>query len=116
MRFHRVRRVILFLTCSTDHLGSGKSQRPDPLNQVQLPLDVAIVTEMTRRLRAGTLAPLPAFNKILQVGHSLGSAILNGHIATAPTLTDAIAFTGVDIFMISLPSADWRRASSLMVL
>ncbi|KAH7097415.1 hypothetical protein BKA62DRAFT_623977 [Auriculariales sp. MPI-PUGE-AT-0066] len=84
---------------SYDALGSGRSAHPDPLNVVQLPLLTQLVVGIVQAVRSGTLAPphiaLPDFDKIVYMGHSLGSLTLNTALAESPDLpVDAAVFTG----------------------
>jgi pimeloyl-ACP methyl ester carboxylesterase len=84
---------------SFDRLGAGKSEKPDPFNIVQIPLDIQLAVSISRAVRHGKLAParlrLPRFHKVVYVGHSLGSAVLNAVLVEAPTLLDAAVLTGV---------------------
>ena len=76
--------------------GVPDSDRPDPLNVVQEPLEVSIGAEILSRLRAGSLSPIvPRFEKFVQIGHSLGSIISNGVIIHSPAALDAVILTGV---------------------
>ncbi|KAH7102876.1 Alpha/Beta hydrolase protein [Auriculariales sp. MPI-PUGE-AT-0066] len=84
---------------SYDALGIGRSAHPDPLNVVQLPLLTQLVVGIVQAVRSGTLAPphiaLPDFDKIVYMGHSLGSMTLNTALAESPDLpVDAAVFTG----------------------
>ncbi|KZV83566.1 hypothetical protein EXIGLDRAFT_777444 [Exidia glandulosa HHB12029] len=85
-----------FPTLNMARLGYGNSEHPDPLTVVQTPYDTAVLESIIRLARDGGVpgAKSRQFDKIVFVGHSLGSIILNGLIAGHPTLVDAAVFTG----------------------
>ncbi|KAL5336626.1 Alpha/Beta hydrolase protein [Aspergillus crustosus] len=107
-----------------DRLGVGKSSKPDAYKVVQAPVQVEILKEITLRARAGTLFSssssvsasasvstsnvntttssisshhfnIPTFEKIILVGHSLGSAITIGVLSKYPSIADAAIPTGL---------------------
>lgn len=57
-------------TVAIDRLGIGLSSHGEPLNEIQAPLEVAALAEITRKLRDGTFpgAPKP-FQKVVHVGY-----------------------------------------------
>jgi predicted esterase len=76
--------------------GAGVSDRPDPVTVVQSPIQVDIAVKIIELARSGQIAPAGrAFHRIIQVGHSLGSAITNGVMTQQPNLLDAAILTGV---------------------
>ncbi|KZV90929.1 hypothetical protein EXIGLDRAFT_770387 [Exidia glandulosa HHB12029] len=78
-----------------DRLGDGQSSHPDGQKIVQTMLEISIAEEIIQLVRAGSLSPsIPAFSKVIQVGHSLGSVITNGVIAASPAALDALVLTG----------------------
>lgn len=85
---------------SYDRLGAGRSSNPalDPLNEIQAPLEVAIAAELLRQLRAGTFSNY-APERIVGVGHSLGSIITQGVTAlpNATSLLDTAVLTGFSL-------------------
>ncbi|KZV79445.1 alpha/beta-hydrolase [Exidia glandulosa HHB12029] len=84
-----------FPTLTVTRLGYGNSSHPDPVGVVQAPYDVAIVSAILKAAREGNfLGATCAFNRIVYVGHSYGSIIGNGVIASQPKLIDAAVFTG----------------------
>ncbi|KAH7102864.1 Alpha/Beta hydrolase protein [Auriculariales sp. MPI-PUGE-AT-0066] len=88
-----------YSTLSYDTLGNGKSAKPDPFDVVQHPFLTQQVISLVHAVRDGTLAPphivLPAFDKVVYVGHSIGSILLNSALAASPNLpVDAAVFTG----------------------
>ncbi|KZV89557.1 hypothetical protein EXIGLDRAFT_618083 [Exidia glandulosa HHB12029] len=93
--YQRHAAVAGYSTLAFDLLGAGASAKPDPFCVVQIPMNVAIATEIVKRVRGGTLTKaLPAFSKIVYVGHSMGSVILNGIMVGSPSLIDAAVLTG----------------------
>jgi pimeloyl-ACP methyl ester carboxylesterase len=44
--------------------------------------------------RSGSLKAVPKPKKVVHVGHSFGSALSNGLVASAPQLSDALVMTG----------------------
>jgi len=86
-----------FNTLSYDRLGAGVSDRPDPVTVVQTPLQLDIAVKIIELARSGQIAPAGrGFDKIIQVGHSLGSALTNGVMTQHPDLLDAAILTGYD--------------------
>lgn len=92
-----------YATLTYDRLGSGASRLSsrtggdlDPINELQAPLEVALVSALTSIARAGQLgqAGNASFDRVLHVGHSLGSISLYGAVAAVPGLSDGIALTG----------------------
>ena len=55
-----------------DRLGVGKSQKADPIDVVQAPLEVEIARNFVTMLRNGEIAS-NEFEKVVGVGHSFGS-------------------------------------------
>jgi pimeloyl-ACP methyl ester carboxylesterase len=81
-------------TLAIDRLGNGLSDHPDPILVVQNPIHVEIANAIIQLARKG-VSPLPhAFNKIIYVGHSIGSLIGNALNAQYPTAVDATILTG----------------------
>lgn len=78
-----------------DRLGNGLSERPDGRTVMQTSLEIAIAVEIVRKVRAGTLhKSVSPFQKVVQLGHSLGSVITNGAVAADPDALDAVVLTG----------------------
>lgn len=58
-----------YSTLSYDRLGIGKSSHGDPLNEIQAPLEVAALAELTTQLRRGTFPGVKtAFKKVVHIG------------------------------------------------
>jgi pimeloyl-ACP methyl ester carboxylesterase len=70
-------------TFSYDRLGIGASSHPDPIQDVQAPLEIAIAHQLIQKLRSGTIAST-SFSHIVGVGHSLGSELTNAHYRDVP--------------------------------
>jgi pimeloyl-ACP methyl ester carboxylesterase len=84
-----------YATLAYDRLGVGKSDHPDPYLDTQTPTQVAILTQLTQLVRSGNLSPrIPTPKKIIHVGHSYGSLVTNGIVATQPNLSDGLVLTG----------------------
>ncbi|KZV85927.1 alpha/beta-hydrolase [Exidia glandulosa HHB12029] len=84
-----------YATLNIARLGNGKSDRPDPLKIVQSPFEVAVLRSIIATARTGRIPGADQeFGTIVYVGHSFGSMILNGIVASEPTLVDAAIFTG----------------------
>jgi pimeloyl-ACP methyl ester carboxylesterase len=85
-----------YSTLSYDRLGNGLSEIVDPYSIQQAPIELAILAELTKKLRAGSLASCvpKAKGKVLHVGHSFGSDLSNALAAAYPTLSDGVAMTG----------------------
>ncbi len=90
--------------CTTffyDRLGLGRSQRPDPIQEVQTPLHLSIAHALVQLLRSGGVAG-QNFTKIVGVGHSYGSAQLGGIATFWPSDFDALVLTGATADAIGL--------------
>ncbi|KZV85194.1 alpha/beta-hydrolase [Exidia glandulosa HHB12029] len=84
-----------YWTLNFARLGDGESARPDGIDIVQVPFEVALVSEIIKLARAGRLpGEHSSFEKVVILGHSFGSITLNNIVATAPDLVDAAIFTG----------------------
>ncbi|CAL8576426.1 hypothetical protein XPA_002310 [Xanthoria parietina] len=84
-----------FCTLSIDRLGEGNSSKADPLSVLQAPAEMSAIFELTMMLRNGTLPNVPrAFNKIVHVGHSFGSALSYLLAVMHPTASDGLVLTG----------------------
>lgn len=76
-----------------DRLGVGLSAHPDPIADVQAPVEVAIAHSLTQSLRAGTYASTK-FANVAGVGHSFGSIITVAQCNLWPTDLAAAILTG----------------------
>ncbi|KAJ0423530.1 Alpha/Beta hydrolase protein [Aspergillus carlsbadensis] len=86
-----------------DRLGVGKSSKPDAYEVVQGAVQVEILKELTARARSGDLAKsinnrhidIPDFEKVVLVGHSLGSAVTIGVLSKYGDIVDGAVSTGL---------------------
>lgn len=84
-----------YSTLSYDRLGLGASSRLDPIKEYQTPIEIAALAELTSLVRKGEVPEIEAtFEKVIHVGHSLGSSITYGLSVSAPELTDGVILTG----------------------
>ncbi|KAK3291495.1 Alpha/beta hydrolase family-domain-containing protein [Chaetomium fimeti] len=92
-----------------DRLGTGKSDKPDGYDIVQLNVQVEILRQLTQLARSGKLVStskklsncttntrLTKYkpSKVVHVGHSLGSLVSVGLITNYPTESDGLIATG----------------------
>lgn len=99
-----------YATLAYDRLGSGVSRSSsrngggdlDPINELQAPLEVALLSALTKLARTGGLSQQQqqtgnniTFDRVLHVGHSLGSISVYGAVNADPVgFSDGIALTG----------------------
>lgn len=91
-----------YTTFFYDRLGVGMSAKPDPIQVVQAPLEVAIAEQLITRLRAGAFGG-QAFSKVVATGHSYGSIITQAVAARRPNLIDAAVLTGFTLNSSGIP-------------
>jgi pimeloyl-ACP methyl ester carboxylesterase len=91
-----------------DRLGTGLSEKADAYTVVQFPVEVEILRGLTTLARSGNLVSAsnltsdsitPALrsyrpNKVVHVGHSLGSMTTMGLVSAYSDLTDGVILTG----------------------
>jgi pimeloyl-ACP methyl ester carboxylesterase len=85
-----------------DRLGTGKSDKPDAYDIVQGPPQIEILNQLTVLARAGKLSSsfngqqlaVPQFNKIVVIGHSIGSIVTSGLLTRHPNAADGAVLTG----------------------
>ncbi|KAF8857572.1 alpha/beta-hydrolase [Acephala macrosclerotiorum] len=85
-----------YTTLAYDRLGIGASDHPDPIQVVQAPLEISIGHSLIQMLRSGAIANTK-FEKVIGVGHSLGSELTNAVTAQYPTDFDAAVLTGFSV-------------------
>ncbi|PMD34672.1 hypothetical protein L207DRAFT_588186 [Hyaloscypha variabilis F] len=84
-----------YCTLSFDRLGIGNSSHGEPLNEIQIFIEIATTAQLTQMLRNGTFPGVnQTFNKVVHVGHSFGSAQTYALASMYPNLTDGIVLTG----------------------
>ena len=86
-----------------DRISTGQSSKPNAYTDVQIPAEVEVLRGITEQIRSGQIWDCAAthqsqanttFDKIIHVGHSLGSFISYGLTALYPDLSDAVVLTG----------------------
>jgi pimeloyl-ACP methyl ester carboxylesterase len=79
-----------------DRLGIGQSSRGEPVNEIQVNLEIAALQLLTTGLRAGTLAGCGGYKplKTIHVGHSFGSIQSYSLAVLSPSLSDGLILTG----------------------
>lgn len=82
-----------YATLAYDRLGSGLSDHPDPVEVVQLPLQIEILHALVQNLRNAEIGGY-SFKNVVGVGHSLGSAVTQGVAAKYPKDFDALILQG----------------------
>ncbi|KAI4096949.1 MAG: hypothetical protein LQ344_000752 [Seirophora lacunosa] len=84
-----------YATLSYDRLGTGFSDHPDPLQTVQLPLQVELAHIIVQNLRNASMSDERiSVSKIVGVGHSLGGALTQAVAAKYPKDFDALIIQG----------------------
>ncbi|KAH0598446.1 hypothetical protein MHUMG1_03744 [Metarhizium humberi] len=84
-----------YSTLTWDRLGIGRSSHGDPVNEIQIFLEIAALKALTDTARGGQLRGVAhKFNKTVHLGHSFGSAMTYALTALHPDITDAIVLTG----------------------
>lgn len=78
-----------YATLSYDRLGAGKSQRPDPVQIVQAPMEVEIGHVLTQALRDGSIDGIHKFDRVISTSHSSGSILTIGQSVKYPEDFDA---------------------------
>ncbi|OAA74553.1 hypothetical protein LEL_08134 [Akanthomyces lecanii RCEF 1005] len=85
-----------YSTLSWDRLGIAASSHGDPVQEIQLGLEVEALRQLTWMADEGHLCGLGGhrFTKKVHVGHSFGSAMTYSLSSRYPNITDAIVLTG----------------------
>ncbi|KAF7364521.1 hypothetical protein MVEN_00321000 [Mycena venus] len=84
-----------------DSLAAGLSSRPANASDVQFPTSAAVLSELGHHLKTASILPgIKPFSKIIGIGHSIGSYLLNfGAIVDgAQSPFDSLILTGQVIF------------------
>ncbi|KZV92119.1 alpha/beta-hydrolase [Exidia glandulosa HHB12029] len=106
-----------YWTLNMARLGDGGSARPDGNTIVQIPFGVAVVSEIVKLARAGSLfGTLGGIEKVVVIGHSLGAVILNGVVETVPSSIDGAVFAGFSHTFgpTNVAVAEWGPASEIV--
>ncbi|KAI1210997.1 Alpha/beta hydrolase family-domain-containing protein [Annulohypoxylon truncatum] len=77
-----------------DRLGLGASTRGDPVNEIQTNLELAALAAVTSKLRGNQVAGVPAYPKLVHVGHSYGSVLSYALVQANPDLSNGLVLTG----------------------
>lgn len=86
-----------YATFSYDRLGSGFSDHPDPVQVVQIPLQVELLHLLVEKFRAGQIGS-KSFKSVVGVGHSLGAGITQAVVAKYPKDFDALILQGTSTY------------------
>lgn len=78
-----------------DRLGIGQSSHGEPVNEIQVNLEIAALQLLTTMLRKGTLPGCSyKASKTIHVGHSFGSIQSYSLTVLTPALSDGLILTG----------------------
>ena len=91
-----------YATFSYDRLGVGLSEKPDPIQVIQTPLEVEIAHSLAASLAEGKYGDIK-FDKVVGVGHSFGSIITQALTVQYPDLLDAAILTGFSVNSSGMP-------------
>lgn len=102
-----------------DRLGTGKSGKPDTYDIIQGRPQIEILNQLIVLGRAGKLGEhqrlaLPRFEKVVVVGHSIGSILTSGLFTRYPDAVDGAVLTG---YLLSIhrnqdiPGLEYARTS-----
>ncbi|KAF6752437.1 Alpha/beta hydrolase family-domain-containing protein [Ephemerocybe angulata] len=80
-----------------DRLGTGKSDKPDGITEVQTATDFEIAAELVKYLRAKPGGN--EFNRVVGIGHSFGSAQLVDLLQKYGNILDATILTGFTAYL-----------------
>ncbi|UNI13903.1 hypothetical protein JDV02_000598 [Purpureocillium takamizusanense] len=84
-----------YSTLSWDRLGIGASSHGDPVNDIQIFLEVAALKALTDIVKGGKLPGVSQqHKKVVHVGHSFGSAMTFALVDRYPDITNGIVLTG----------------------
>ncbi|EJD46856.1 hypothetical protein AURDEDRAFT_163920 [Auricularia subglabra TFB-10046 SS5] len=85
-----------FAVLNVARIGAGLSDRPEPRDVLQVPLQVSAEIAVADLARKGGIpgAADKKFKKLVGLGHSLSGSILSGVIVSAPKALDGAIFTG----------------------
>lgn len=86
-----------YATLAYDRLGAGRSEHPDPIQDVQAAVQVEIVHQLTQALRDGNIDGKHKFKSVIGTAHSSGNILLIGQLLKYPKDTDAAILTGFTI-------------------
>ncbi|EFX01970.1 ctr copper transporter family protein [Grosmannia clavigera kw1407] len=82
-----------YATLAIDRPGNGNSSTPNPFTEAQIPFFASMLRDIADGLRSEKWLS-HSFDKLIYVGHSLGSVIGNAIAVTYPDSYDAMVLTG----------------------
>ena len=85
-----------------DRLGNGDSAHPNSIVDVQYPAQLDQIHNVIQMARTGKIPTVPAFEKIIYIGHSYGSIIGNALNRVYPYDVDATILTGFSCFFLTI--------------
>ena len=83
-----------YATFAYDRLGSGLSEHPDPVEVVQIPIQIELLHLIVQRFRDAKIGGR-SFENVVGVGHSLGAALTQAVAAKYPRDFDALILQGI---------------------
>ena len=95
-----------YATFTYDRLGSGESEKPDPINIVQSPLEVELLHQLVQHLK-------PAYKNVICGAHSFGTTIQANHDAKYPSDCAAVIATGSSDTLQFLPSTQLSNTPAI---
>ena len=81
-------------TLSIDRLGDGDSTHPEPITELQINLEEAVLHQLVLALKSGTAIVGQTFTNVIFVGHSYGSILGEYIAADYPSDIAAFMLTG----------------------
>jgi len=96
-----------YATFNLDRIGNGESDHPDG-NLVDIDANGFVVHQVVEALRAGAVAST-VFEKVIVVGHSMGSMTTINYAGSFPGEADGIILTGI------LHDINWDNAYTLLL-
>ncbi len=102
-----------YATLSYDRLGLGASAHPDPIQVVQAPMEIEITHQIIQQLRNTRTFGDTRFEKVIGVGHSLGSELTNAITARHPQDLEAAVLTALSVD--SAGQADFLSGLELVI-
>ena len=81
-----------YATLAVDKLGAGLSSHPDPILDVQLPLQMETIHALITQIKAGK-TKIPKPKTVIFVGHASGSSLGASLAETYPEDVDAVVLT-----------------------
>ncbi|EMC92428.1 hypothetical protein BAUCODRAFT_78619 [Baudoinia panamericana UAMH 10762] len=85
-----------------DRLGIGASDKPDPLNVVQTPLEIEIANKLATMLQSGFFSGV-TFSTVIGVGYSYGCYVTLGVAEQHPSTLDATVLIGASANLTGIP-------------